>query len=164
LAKGNDTSSEIAFGGHNQDRAASQFSWAAVASAEQGYWQVALAGVYVGDQPLSVCANSSCRAVLDSGTSLLGIPQEAISHLHRLLARPVEGTDKDCQAVPGPPIVFDFGSFQLRLGADDYSRPAPMTVKSRSSNSTFAVCRASLLPVPANVDMQGSSVFIFLVS
>mmetsp|Transcript_59778 Transcript_59778/g.94959 ORF Transcript_59778/g.94959 Transcript_59778/m.94959 type:complete len:427 (-) Transcript_59778:140-1420(-) len=160
LARGNDSSSEIAFGGHNQDHVDSVFHWAPVASPEQGYWQVALGGVYIGDQPLSICEDGSCRAVLDSGTSLLGIPQEAISHLHRLLARPVEKSEMDCQSVPGPPIVFDFGNFQLQLGADDYSRPVPMMVKSRTNNATFAVCRASLLPVPVSVGEKGSNMFI----
>lgn len=160
LARGGNSFSEISFGGHNQDHADSNFSWAPVASPEQGYWQVALNGVLVGDKVLDICADGNCRAVLDSGTSLLGIPKEAISNLHRMLARPVEDNAQDCKTVPGPPIVFDFGKFQLQLGAEDYSRPAPMTVTSRASNTTFAVCRASLLPVPANVDTQGNRLFI----
>lgn len=42
----------------------------------------------------------------------------------------------------------------MRLNAEDYSRPAPMTVRSKSGNTSF-VCRSSLLPVPADVGDEG---------
>lgn len=164
LSKSDDPGkSEIAFGGHKQDLAVSDFNWAPVASPESGYWQVALQSVRIGDETLSLCAEGACRAVLDTGTSMLGVPEQSLSQLHRLLARMAEPTD-DCRRLPGPPIVFDMGAFELRLNAEDYSRPTPMAVKAKSGNGSFTVCRASLLPVPADVgeeDGKASHVFVF---
>jgi hypothetical protein len=145
--------SEIAFGGHNEELAASAFHWAPVVVPERGYWQVALRGVRIGDAPLSLCGGGACRAVLDTGTSMLGVPEQALSHMHRLLARLAEPTS-DCRQLPGPPIVFDLEGFELQLNAEDYSRPAPMTVKSKSGNASYTVCRSSLLPVPADTDEE----------
>merc|ERR1719498_936688 len=86
---------------------------------------------------------------------MLGVPEQALSHMHHLLARMAEPTS-DCRLLPGPPIVFDFGDFELQLIAEDYSRPTPMIVRSKSGNATH-VCRSSLLPVPADAgDAEGS--------
>jgi len=153
--------SEIAFGGHNDQYAASSFDWAPVEAPEQGYWQVAVRSVLIGGESLKLCADGGCRAVLDTGTSMLGVPGEALSDLHRSLARVAEPT-ADCRHIPGPQIIFDLGGFKLRLDAEDYSRPAPMAVRSKSGNIS-TVCRASLLPVPSNaVDGEGGDfVFVF---
>lgn len=148
LSQGSDAvRSEISFGGHNKERVSSDFDWAPVALPEQGYWQVEIKGVRVGTEALNQCSDGGCRAVLDTGTSLLGVPLEALPSLHNLLARPTEEPSVNCQKLPGPPIIFDLGGFELRLEAEDYSRPAPMAVRSKSGNSSYSVCRASLMPV-----------------
>lgn len=153
--------SEIVFGGHSEELLTSAFHWAQVVVPEQGYWQVALRSVRIGDEPLSLCADGRCRAVLDTGTSMLGVPEQSLSQMHRLLARVAESA-ADCRALPGPPIIFDLGGFELRLNAEDYSRPAPMSVKSRSGNMSYDVCRASLLPVPSHADdAEKSELFVF---
>jgi len=151
LSKSDDQDrSEISFGGHKEEHSASDFNWSPVVMPEQGFWQVALKGVRVGDEPLSLCADGGCRAMLDTGTSMLGVPEKALSHLHRTLARLAEPTD-DCRYLPGLPIIFDFGGFELRLDAQDYSRPTPMRVKGKVADTFYSVCRSSLLPVPAHV-------------
>lgn len=165
LSKSDDQDrSEISFGGHNEEHSASDFDWSPVVMPQQGFWQVALKGVRVGDETLSLCSDGGCRAMLDTGTSMLGVPQKALSHLHRLLARLAEPTD-DCRYLPGLPIIFDFGVFELRLDAQDYSRPSPMTVKGKVANTFYSVCRSSLLPVPAHVgDAEGgdkAELFVF---
>jgi len=148
--------SEVTFGGHSEEHAASKFEWAPVVAPEAGYWQVALKAVRVGDEELSLCANRGCRAVLDTGTSMLGVPGDALSTLHRLLAR-VAQPEADCRLVAGPPIVFDFGDFELRLEAEDYSRPAPMAFRSKSTGELTSVCRSSLMPMPSGVIEAESS-------
>jgi cathepsin D/plasmepsin I len=152
--------SEIAFGGHNQELATSDFDWVPVADPESGLWQVDLRSVRIDNGP-SLCDADECRAVLDTGTSMLGVPEAALTHLHRQLARVGVEPTSDCQRVPGPPMVFDIGGIELRLTAEDYSRPIPMAVKSKSGNMSN-VCRASLLPVPKDVSQGAGAKEMFV--
>lgn len=164
LSKGDEPGrSEVTFGGHREERAMSDFQWAPVVVPEQGFWQVSLRGVRVGDEKLDICSAGGCRAVLDTGTSMLGVPQQALSRMHRLLLR-VASPDTDCRQLEGPSIFFDLGDFELRLNAEEYSRPTPMKVKTKSGNMSY-VCRSSLLPMPAEESVTGSGdkaeIFVF---
>lgn len=162
LAKNEFAASEISFGGHNEDRVASAFQWGRVVSPELGYWQVAIQNVHVGNETLDICSNGDCKAILDTGTSMLGVPKSGLSQLHWLLARPLDtdSGDVDCRTLPGPSLSFDLGDFNIHLDAEDYSRPAPMRVTSRKSSETRMFCRSSLMPVDMG-DQLGDKVFIF---
>jgi hypothetical protein len=144
-------SSEITFGGYHAARLAGPLQWAPVANPEYGYWNLKLKSVTVGSDRLSVCETGKCRAILDSGTSLLGVPRSELRNMHRMLARvlPVEHGEVDCRQFPGPPIIFDFGSFAITVTAEDYSRmgAASMQVAGGGPNDKRDFCRASLLPV-----------------
>lgn len=70
LARSEGHDSVISFGGHEDRFAGSDIQWAPVAMSELGYWQVQLKSVKVGDQELEDCSDGSCRAILDTGTSL----------------------------------------------------------------------------------------------
>mmetsp|Transcript_98618 Transcript_98618/g.307184 ORF Transcript_98618/g.307184 Transcript_98618/m.307184 type:complete len:422 (-) Transcript_98618:113-1378(-) len=165
LAKGDAHPSEISFGGHNEERVSGPLSWVPVAAPQQGYWQVQIRSVRVGDKAIDLCDDGSCRAVLDTGTSMLGVPRQAASTLHWTLARPVPGGAEaaggmDCRGFEGPPIIFDLGGLELRLEAEDYSRPAPTMVQNKSNGQKQAFCRASLLPVEMGQPL-GSKTFVF---
>lgn len=144
-------SSEIVFGGYDQERLAKPLQWAPVADPDYGYWNLKLKSVRVGDEPLAACETGGCRAILDSGSSLLGVPRTTLRNMHRMLARvlPEEHPEVDCRQWPGPPIVFDFGNFAITINAEDYSRPGPanMAVAGGAANTKRDFCRASLLPV-----------------
>jgi len=150
---GNDSiPSEISFGGHDPRRAASEMLWAPVERPEMGYWQLGLKRVTIDGEPLEYCESGGCAAVVDTGTSLLGVPRGAARDMHLLLSRQVDGDATadvaagfDCRLHPGPTVVFDFGHMQLSLESRDYSRPAALAVV--GNNETQLVCRASLLPV-----------------
>lgn len=160
---------EITFGGHDEERVHSPFSWASVVNPDDGYWQVQVVAVRVGNTTLGLCADGSCRAILDTGTSLLGVPGAAAKELHRHLAREVdasgigEGQELDCREEPGLPIIFELAHaggdqrFDLELSAADYSRPAAMAVKAEGK-ATRSICRASLMPVSLG---DGSNTFLF---
>lgn len=160
LARGEDALSEISFGGHNPNKLNGPLAWAPVQAPELGYWQVQVREVRVGDKPVGLCADGGCTAVLDTGTSMLGVPQEAASSLHRSLARPLPrgsalSSGQDCRRFPGPPIIFDLGDVVVRLEAEDYSRPAPAVARGNQ-----ALCRASLLPVAMGAPL-GAKTFVF---
>lgn len=159
LAAREGAASEISFGGHDPRRASSELQWARVANEDLGYWQVKIRGVRIGDQEFEDCADGGCRAILDTGTSLLGVPRIMTRNLHRKLARrvpdalsppPGEGLGGiDCRSLPGLDIHFDLGEGTIvTLKPEDYSRPAPfnMSVPGNESESKL-VCRSLLLPV-----------------
>lgn len=162
LAKGDSHPSEISFGGHNDERVSAPLAWVPVAAPQLGYWQVRIRSVRMGDRVLDLCDDGSCRAVLDTGTSMLGVPKLATSTLHWSLARAVPGDagPLDCRGFEGPPLIFDLGELELRLEAEDYSRPEPTTVQNKSDGKVQAFCRASLLPVEMGEPL-GSKTFVF---
>jgi len=156
--------SSITFGGHDERLAASPLEWAPVVLQELGYWTVQLTAVRIGETVLEDCTDGSCRAILDTGTSMLGVPRPAARAMHKLLARPApEGEaaqSLDCRGVPGQAITFEVaGGPAISLKEEDYSRPTPFNVSTASGQSRL-VCRSLLLPV----DMQaplGPRVFIW---
>mmetsp|Transcript_40180 Transcript_40180/g.85733 ORF Transcript_40180/g.85733 Transcript_40180/m.85733 type:complete len:432 (+) Transcript_40180:209-1504(+) len=164
LSADDEEPSEISFGGHSEARLASPLQWAPVVDAQQGYWQVQLRGVRIGGEPLELCALGGCRAILDSGTSMLGVPRSQLRVAHRALARvlPEEHGPADCRDEPGPPIVFELDGFDIDLSTRDYSReePASMLVAGGSPGYRRDFCRASLLPVDSQEPL-GPSVFVF---
>lgn len=157
--------SEITFGGRRDVRARGPTRWVPVLSPEKGYWQVALSAVRIGSEGPDLCADGYCVAVLDTGTSLLGVPRSDARAFHMSLARlvpPGSPSDVDCRRIPGPPLVFDLGDFSVELGASDYSRPAVMNVNSGDASENAvprAVCRSSLLPV--DLPQVGPKVFLW---
>lgn len=151
LSSSPSVSSEIAFGGYDPSRLAKPLQWAPVADPEYGYWNLKLQSVTVGRERLAICETGKCRAILDSGTSLLGVPRTELRGMHRMLARvlPEDHGETDCRLWKGPPIVFNFGTFSITITAEDYSRmgPASMLVAGGGPNTKRDFCRASLLPV-----------------
>jgi hypothetical protein len=73
LADSDEESSEICFGGHAEDKH-TPLKWAPVAMPDLGYWQVQIRSLRVGNKTLDYCNDGQCRAVVDTGTSLLAVP------------------------------------------------------------------------------------------
>eukprot|EP00401_Gymnodinium_catenatum_P042467 CAMPEP_0117499194 /NCGR_PEP_ID=MMETSP0784-20121206/22115_1 /TAXON_ID=39447 /ORGANISM="" /LENGTH=425 /DNA_ID=CAMNT_0005294325 /DNA_START=79 /DNA_END=1356 /DNA_ORIENTATION=+ len=173
LSKNDDVRSEIAFGGHDEKRMLGELRYVPVANPEQGYWRVRINSVRVGNQSVPECDNGACTAIVDTGTSLLGVPTETAKLLTELTARvvgegPASDADDlveapedgpDCTQEPGPPVIFDMGDFVVQLDAVDYSRPTASQVRLDGSNISHTVCRASLLPV--DMPPLGKLVFIW---
>eukprot|EP00418_Pyrodinium_bahamense_P068501 CAMPEP_0179091262 /NCGR_PEP_ID=MMETSP0796-20121207/41680_1 /TAXON_ID=73915 /ORGANISM="Pyrodinium bahamense, Strain pbaha01" /LENGTH=486 /DNA_ID=CAMNT_0020788849 /DNA_START=58 /DNA_END=1514 /DNA_ORIENTATION=- len=169
LARDDAGQSAISFGGHDARWAASGIQWESVANPELGYWQVPIKSVFVGDKQLEDCAEGGCRAILDTGTSLLGVPKQASRTMHRLLARPVPGKhdaperlEADCRQVPGERVRFELpGGAVVFLTEEDYSRPKPINMTAPSlTNGWDLFCRSLLLPVDMKPPM-GPLVFIW---
>jgi len=161
LAKDDAGQSAISFGGHQEQTAASEIKWAPVARPELGYWQVNVKQIRIGGQVLNECGEGKCRAILDTGTSLLGVPRFISRTMHRMLARPVpgDGANVDCRHVEGADLEFDLGDFVITMKATDISRPKPYNMTANTPEGWRMWCRSLLLPV----DMQeplGPDVFI----
>lgn len=151
--------SEISFGGHDERRVSETLQWANVVKPELGYWQVRIQSVQIGGVPVPACESGKCVGIVDSGTSLLGVPSTIMKKVHMNLARKVPGdpSELDCRHVGGPEVVFDLGAFKITLGAEDYSRPAAMRVQSNTTGQVQVLCRASLLPVNMDTEESGST-------
>jgi hypothetical protein len=158
LASDADDRSEITLGGHNHPRMGGALTWVPVVAPEKGYWQINVRSVRVGNEDTGLCSEG-CLAIVDTGTSMLGVPRSSSKSLHVKLAREVpldSPPDVDCRAVDGPAMTFDLGDFSIELTAADYSRPAAMHVP--SEGKAHVICRASLLPV--EMPLLGPQVFI----
>jgi len=167
LARDDGGESRVSFGGHDERFAASDFAWAPVAMKELGYWLVQLKSVRIGDTVVEDCADGTCHAILDTGTSLLGVPRLAARSMHKLLARQVPAdrqTDTasiDCRSVPGHNIEFELeGGVSVSLGVEDYSRPTPFNMTMPNSSAWRLFCRSLLLPVDMAAPL-GPKVFIW---
>lgn len=167
LARHEGVQSEIAFGGHDERWIQEPLQWAPVRSPNMGYWQVEVLSVQVGNRTMPLCENGGCTAILDTGTSILGVPKQGMRTMLGLTARKVsnddmEGTkDRDCRNVPGPPIIFNLGGFSIQIEAEDYSRAAPSQLPGPGTdNMTLQmICRASLMPV--EMPTLGPHVFLW---
>lgn len=158
----------ISFGGHDERHASTALQWAPVALAHLGYWQVQIKTVHIGDTVLEECADGTCRAVLDTGTSLLAVPAEASRSMQRLLARRLPDEHRsapaDCRTVPGPELRFELDNgLIVTLTNEDYSRPAPVNVSVPKENGNATqdlYCRSMLLPVSMPPPL-GPKIFIW---
>jgi len=132
LATSDNEQSELTFGGWRQEHFASHESghellepaWCDVREPEHGYWQIDVFGITANGHKLDYCGQGEgqrCRAILDTGTSLLGVPGNLGVQLSELLSftRPSKGS---C-AQPGPQLEIDLGHFTMTLDPVDYARP-----------------------------------------
>lgn len=151
ISKTDASPSEISFGGYQEERTAEPLRWAPVNQPELGYWQVRVESVWVGDTLFEDCDKvTGCSAILDTGTSLLGVPRAGCQDLHRMLARKVPGDPQeiDCRNFEGPDLTFQLtGGINVTMGPAEYSRPAATRVENNSTGESVVLCRASLLPV-----------------
>lgn len=139
LGRGLHDGAELTLGGWREDRVASPPVWASVS--EAGYWQIALSDLEVGGKPLNLgCGcEGCCRAVLDSGSSLIMGPAFLITMLQEKL-----GVSETCGGRNFPSLSFvvrdRYGKVHaLTLEQEDY-------MDREASNGT-EYCWAHLLPM-----------------
>eukprot|EP00933_Yihiella_yeosuensis_P046312 TRINITY_DN4182_c0_g1_i2.p1 TRINITY_DN4182_c0_g1~~TRINITY_DN4182_c0_g1_i2.p1 ORF type:complete len:540 (+),score=97.08 TRINITY_DN4182_c0_g1_i2:275-1894(+) len=124
LAKSSEEQSEITFGGwkdeHFKDGA--ELAFCTAHNKEDGYWQIDVFGIKVDGKPLDFC-DDGCRAVVDTGTSLLGVPSALGPLLVDLLRHPASGRGPGSCSGPGPKLEIDLGNFTVVLDPADYARP-----------------------------------------
>jgi len=140
--------SEIAFGGHDHRRILEPLRFAPVVSPRLGYWQVQILAVRINGVELDVCKDGTCRGVVDTGTSHLGIPAPADGEVADLLTTEA-GELLDCRLSDAPEVELDLVGFTLTLHPGNYMRRLPLRegisvsspqgvyVPSQEANATF---------------------------
>jgi len=118
-------SSEIAFGGHNAARLQEPLRWSPVANPELGYWLVDIKAFRIDGVEMDFCKDGSCRGVLDTGTSHLGVPAPHDKPIAELLTRDA-GSLADCRAVKAPVIEIEIKGLNITLNAENYMRILPL--------------------------------------
>jgi len=177
LAHGDNQQSEITFGS-DTDHFPGKVDWTPAENPEYGYWQLKIDAVRIGDQLLDICGAGDCRAIVDTGTSVLAVPRTHLIDFQKELTRraPNNRTDIDCRGSPGSPIHFDISGFTISLTPEDYALPAPLVAKAdlikrlrkgggaSSSNGSqvekASFCRPSLMPIDMQAPMSPRT-FIF---
>lgn len=125
LAEGeNGMQSEIALGGYNARRISSPLQWAPVAMQELGYWQVRIKELRIDGKTLPNCMDGSCRGIVDTGTSHLGVPGPVLNDFMDFLSVDVDEAPNDCRSVEGLDLeIILEGNLTLTLSPRDYMRP-----------------------------------------
>jgi len=118
--------SEIAFGGHNAARVLEPLTWVPMAKPEMGYWQVSILAVRVDGVLLDMCGDGSCRGILDSGTSHLGIPSHHNQEVSDLLTRVADPGVEDCRYTEAPVVQLELAGINLTLYPENYMRKLPL--------------------------------------
>lgn len=157
LAEDGQAGSEITLGGWSQERLDEGLRWNPVSDPDLGHWTVEIKHMHVDGEPVSFCAAGGCKAVVDTGTSLLAVPTNAFAELYELLrhAPPPGGNCKG----DGPQLHMVLDSFTVSLGPEDYSRfeegqPKPQTlfnpndVPSKAANRCRPMLMTMDLPEP----------------
>mmetsp|Transcript_63560 Transcript_63560/g.138428 ORF Transcript_63560/g.138428 Transcript_63560/m.138428 type:complete len:536 (-) Transcript_63560:74-1681(-) len=142
--------SEMAFGGYNPERLLEPLSWAPVALPELGYWQVEIVAVRVDGRELDICSDGTCRGVVDTGTSHLGVPASYNAEMAELLTTPA-GDILDCRLAKAPTVEIQLKGFNITLDPHNYMRRLPLRegISVGSATGVSASSQASSPPAPS---------------
>lgn len=121
--------SEIAIGGHNRNKLLEPLKWVPVARAHMGYWQVYVSEVRINGVVVPACQDGTCRGIVDTGTSHIGVPGPQLRDFVDLMSADVYDQTLDCRKTQGVEIEFVLDTATtLRLSPLDYMRPLPLQV------------------------------------
>jgi len=121
--------SEIALGGYNPNKFLTPLKWVPVAKKQMGYWQVYVKEVRIDGKVLPSCQDGSCRAIVDTGTSHIGVPGPDLREFVDLLSVDVYDPVLDCRKTRGASLEFLFDTdVMLKLAPGDYMRPLSLQV------------------------------------
>jgi len=107
---------ELHLGGHDSTHFAAPLRWFPVDHPEQGFWQVAIQAVRVGNLTVDRC-RKGCHGIVDTGVSRLGVQAGKLPALERALV-----SQRTAQGLcGGPDLSFDLGGMTLTLKPRDYA-------------------------------------------
>jgi len=160
--------SEIAFGGHDSKRLDGSLSWTSVTSPKLGYWQVKISSIQIGGTEFKSCKKGKCRAIVDTGTSHVGIPDQFSDTFQDAMTSLAGSTTDDCRAATAPNISITIDGFTLTIGPKDYMRPQPLMKRRNGKTKAIAdsaskdltpTCTPRIMPVSLKAPL-GPNLFI----
>jgi len=122
LADNDGETSEISFGGWKQAHIQNSLAWNAVLEPEVGHWMLQIKELRVGGEKLKFCDDGQCRAVVDTGTSLLAVPTGVFPELYELLRHVAHRSEQCGVHGVGPELDLQLENFTVTLGPKDFSR------------------------------------------
>lgn len=149
--------SELAMGGYNAKRLRAPLSWVPVEMPELGYWQVKIKSVRVGGNELDMCKSGDCRGVVDTGTSLIGVPSIHHTVLDRELSTPLRETPgiTDCRQARLPSLHIELEDFTMTLEPEEYMQD----VAGGKASADDRPCKPKLMPLNLQEPL-GTNLFI----
>jgi len=153
LAISDEEQSEITFGGWQVDnlKDGENFAWNHVLDSDLGYWQLHVKSITANGVKTDFCADGRCRAVVDTGTSLLGVP----SALGRELAKSLRHdatSDGLCDGA-GPRLEIDLGNFTVTLDPADYARPEMASGNTTLDQVSDKLLNKACIPMLMHIDL-----------
>ncbi|XP_051891099.1 cathepsin E-A-like [Pristis pectinata] len=116
----NEMGSEIIFGGIDTSHFVGELNWIPVT--QQGYWQIQLDGVQVGGN--FVACQDGCKAIVDTGTSLLSGPTTSINVIQSSIGAMASGEGEsaiNCNSLSSmPDVTFIIGGVGYVLPPEAY--------------------------------------------
>eukprot|EP00929_Paragymnodinium_shiwhaense_P015524 TRINITY_DN12362_c0_g1_i1.p1 TRINITY_DN12362_c0_g1~~TRINITY_DN12362_c0_g1_i1.p1 ORF type:complete len:631 (+),score=135.09 TRINITY_DN12362_c0_g1_i1:79-1971(+) len=112
--------SELALGGWDEDHLDGGLYWNAVHRPELGHWIVRVKSVRVDGELVDFC-NEGCKAVVDTGTSLMAVPPAVFPEIYELMRHPA-ALDGLCKGT-GPQLHIELEHFTVTMDPEDYARP-----------------------------------------
>lgn len=120
LASHEKEESEIALGGWAGKHLYEDLSWSRLHDPESGHWIVPIQRIRLGEEVFPFCEDGTCRAAVDTGTSLLSVPTAAFRPIYEAL-RHAPASPGHCLG-HGPLLHIELEHFTLSLGPKDYSQ------------------------------------------
>mmetsp|Transcript_57271 Transcript_57271/g.153326 ORF Transcript_57271/g.153326 Transcript_57271/m.153326 type:complete len:640 (-) Transcript_57271:171-2090(-) len=119
LAQHKHENSEISLGGYLSERLDGAVAWNTVVRPELGHWMLRIKAITVDGQAMSFC-KEGCRAVVDTGTSLLSVPTKAFPEIYEMLRHEADPS-LECKG-SGPKLRIELENFTVVLEPKDYSQ------------------------------------------
>merc|ERR1719159_942061 len=123
LGDGEEEDSEISFGGWKQEHLTGRLGWSKVVKPEEGHWMIQIKALKIAGETLKFCDDGECRAVVDTGTSLLAVPTEIFPELYELLKHSAHRSGECGVSGIGYDLNIQLENFTVSLGPKDYARP-----------------------------------------
>lgn len=118
LGQRDEDQSEITLGGYNPRRVNGDLVWNHVMDPELGQWMLQIRSIRIDGTPLPYCKDG-CRAICDTGTSLLTVPSDIFQELSAVLQHDAPPSGP-CN-MDGPLLQFDLDGITLELDPSDYA-------------------------------------------
>jgi len=127
------TEGEITLGYVDPNRFTGKLSYYNVI--DKFYWTIKLDDIKLGNKSLGVCGKDGCRAIVDTGTSLITGPTRDLMKLLKAIT-----VENDCRNYEtAVPLIFVFNGDEYKLDIPDY------IMKKEAGGRKF--CRAMMMPL-----------------